>query len=689
MRFARLIQPRYLIAIALAVGIIMVASALVELQQSRDELLHLMEEEASSLVETIDGGSVNVLLAMDLVEDLVYERLLDNARALAWLDSSSTLTKSDLVRFGERNNLYRINIFNTKGKKVLSNHTEQPNHARQDQRERTNILAPILSGKIEHLVIGLKEAPIGNEFRYAVAVRRARASGGAIVVNLNAEQFLQFRRKIGIGKLLRDLGNNSGIEYVVLQDESGIIAAGGSVEEMTTIEDDQFLQDAISRDTLISRISLFQQHRVFEVVKPLKVENELIGVYRIGVSMDELEATEARMQRRVWIMSFVLVVIAVLVVAGIVAAQNYRVVNQNYVAMQGLTGNILESMRDAVVTVDHQEKITIFNNQSEELLGLKESVVAGKRIGDLSGEARSCLIEIFRGDEIQRELVFRCADGQMKTLSVSVSDTGTTGDAGERRTAVIRDLTETRRLELAMQRKEKLSAMGELASGIAHEIRNPLNAISMIAQRFGREFVPKEGQAEYKDLTTVLRSETDRVNSIIQNFLRFARPPQPMFRSVSLDELVRPIVTLFRGQAEEKGVELKHTIDSESTLTVDPQLLTQALLNILQNALDATPAGGSISLTAKNENDRIRIDVRDTGEGIPPERISQIFNLYFTTKATGTGMGLAVTQQVVAQHGGNIDVQSEVGKGTIFSLMLPLIRPPYMNSPSAEGASSR
>lgn len=589
MRFARLIQPRYLIAIALAVGLLMVTSAIVELQQSKEELLHVMEEEAISLVETIEGGSVNALLSADLLETLVYERLLDNARALAWLDSSSSLTRGDLVRFSERNHLYRINIFNHRGKKILSNHVETAEHAdRQDDLARTRLLTPLLTGEQDQLVVGLKEAPIGNGFRYAAAVKRTRPSGGAIVVNLDAGEFLEFRKKVGIGKLVQDLGNNAGIEYVVLQDENGIIAAGGSVEEMTAIDSDAFLRDATLRDTVLSRVSLFRQQRVFEVVKPLKIGNEFVGLYRIGVSMDEFDATEARMQRRVWIMALVLMVIAVLVMAGIVAAQNYRTANRNYVAMRSLTGNILESMRDAVVTINGQKVITVFNKRAEILFGFNESAAVGKTIDEITGEARLCLTEIFLGEEVQRELIFRCSDGEAKTLSVSVSNSGQQGETDQQRTAVIRDLTETRRLEQTMQRKEKLSAMGELASGIAHEIRNPLNAISMIAQRFGREFTPGEGETEYRELTSVLRSEIDRVNSIIQSFLRFARPQRPAFRSVSLNDLIQAIVTLFRGQAEAKGVNFGYDVNAKSSLTVDPQLLTQAILNILQNALDAT-----------------------------------------------------------------------------------------------------
>ena len=671
MRPLRLIRPSYLIAIALAVGLIMVISAVVELQRSKEELQHVMEEEASTLAEAIEGGSANVLLSMDLIESLVYERLLDNARALAWIDGHTTLSKSDLVRFADEHHLYRINIYDRKGRKVLSNHTTEPDHAGlQDTLARTNLLLPVLTGKTDHLVIGLKEAPIGNAFRYAVAVRRSTPRAGAIVVNIDAGQFLEFRRSVGIGKLLQDIGENSDIEYVVLQDERGIIAASRSVKEMTTFESDSLLAESMANDTLLSRTAPFDGHSVFEVIKPMKHEGEILGVIRIGVSTTELEATEERMQRRVWIMSLVLVVIGVLVVVGIVATQNYRMVSKNYTAMQSLTDRILKSMRDAVVSIDHAETITVFNERAEDLFGISESQALGKRIADLDGETGICLSEMFQSGEHQ-EHAFKSADGKTRILSATLSQSDS--DEGERpqRTVVIRDLTETRQLEQEMQRKEKLSAMGELASGIAHEIRNPLNAISMIAQRFAREFAPRDHQTEYDELTGVLRSESERMNGIIQSFLRFARPPRPDFQTVPLADVIHPLSTLFRGQAQGKGVTFEETLEPSIIARVDRQLLTQAILNLLQNALEATPAGGTITLTAASHEHGIRIEVADTGHGIPADQVGKIFNLYFTTRTSGTGLGLAVTQQIVTQHGGRIDVTSSVGQGTRFAISLP------------------
>ena len=233
-------------------------------------------------------------------------------------------------------------------------------------------------------------------------------------------------------------------------------------------------------------------------------------------------------------------------------------------------------------------------------------------------------------------------------------------------------MTETLRLKKEVERREKLSAMGELAAGVAHEIRNPLNAISMIAQRFGREFKPARGVKEYRAITDVLQKESQRVNNIINQFLRFARPPKLKLSYITVKQLVNHAATLFESQAKAKKVNFQFEYGQDRNINVDMEQMTQALLNLLQNSLDAAEKGGKILLFADCNDDELIIRVEDDGVGIPPERLSKVFDLYFTTKKRGTGMGLAITHQIINLHRGKIEVQSKPGKGTTFLIKIPL-----------------
>jgi two-component system, NtrC family, sensor histidine kinase HydH len=666
------IQTRYIIAILLFVTLLMFGSAYIELVQSRGELLHVLNEQSLSLGETIERSSANVVLATDQIERQLSERLLNNAYYIAKLDSMNLLSGQELQKIAATNNIFRINIFNAGGVKILS--SLEPIHHMGISEEKMSpkeMLKPILEGTESELILGLKQARYDDGQRFAVAVRRTRSGGGVIVLNLDAAELVEFRKRIGIGKLIRDLGDNSGIEYVVLQDSQGIIAATDKIDEISSIQDDQLLGLALRQDSVFSRQIQFGGHDTFEVVKRLSIEGSTVGVLRIGLSMDELRSTENRMIRRMLIMTVVLIAIGALVFIAIVVNQNYRLISQRYAQMHSFTGSILENMRDAVITIDNESRISIFNHEAEILFGLEAKSVLGKRIAELSDVNGKCISAIFSTE--QSELVMECSQHRTRIVSISLSNATGKDHSVESRTAIIKDLTETRRLEREILRNEKLTAMGELASGVAHEIRNPLNAITMIAQRYDREFVPQEDVEEYRSLTQVLKKESERLNGIVQQFLQFARPPKIKISEMRIDQFVSHVSTLFEGQAKQAGIQFLITCRYAEPIQIDPELMTQALLNILQNALHATQVGGIISLQIdKKENDLI-VQVSDTGCGIPPDEIEKIFDLYFTTRSEGTGVGLAITQQIISQHRGSLHVESEVGKGTTVLIKLPLV----------------
>jgi two-component system sensor histidine kinase HydH len=666
------IQPRYIVAATALVTVLMLGTAFIELRQSREEIYHLMREEAVSLAETIDQGGANAILSMDRLEDLLASRLLDNAYYIARLDSLKRLRDADLAAFADANGLFRVNIFDRQGTKIMSSIRPDPEHADAPANHSPrDVLRPILEGATDRLVIGIKDARVEDGQRFAVAVRRTRSGGGAIVVNIDAADLLSFRRSIGIGKLIRDLGDNSGIVYVALQDAEGIIAASHSVRELTSVSGDEVLRHSMDSDTTLTRVVEFQGSEVYEVIHPFAPEGQLLGVLRIAMAMDEVRSAEARMSRRMLIMSLVVIVLGALAVTFLMVQQNYRVMERKYTSIKTFTGNILSQMRDGVVTVDPSGTITIFNPRAAELLGTNTLSVEGRPLEELQGTPAGLLTDIFAQPDGISELQIDREDGAQRIAAVSLSTTMDSGGALESRTAVLRDLTDARRLEREAQRKEKLTAMGELASGVAHEIRNPLNAIAMIAQRFAKEFVPRTGAREYRKLAKVMQDEARRVNGIIRQFLSFARPPELHRQRIAVSDLVGHVSSLFSGQAADKGITFTASPDRNATVSLDSEQMKQALLNLLQNALEATPAGGKIELTGTVLPEGTRFTVADTGPGIPAASLDKIFNLYYTTKPDGTGLGLSITQQIVAQHGGTIEVSSTEGKGTVFTILLP------------------
>ena len=213
--------------------------------------------------------------------------------------------------------------------------------------------------------------------------------------------------------------------------------------------------------------------------------------------------------------------------------------------------------------------------------------------------------------------------------------------------------------------------MGELASGVAHEIRNPINAIGMIAQRLDKEFKVENESDEYHSITSLLRSEVTRINKIITQFLSYAKPLDIQQKKVNSKEFFDDIYRLYSEQAKLKKVELKKLSDKSFETTIDPELIKQSLMNLVQNALDAVDKNGKVEINYFKKENNLIIEITDNGKGIPGKIKNKIFDLYYTTKSEGTGLGLSIVQKIIAEHKGTIEVLSEVDKYTKFKITIP------------------
>lgn len=672
MNFLNKLQPKIIILVALIIGALMIISAFIELQQSKREILHLLTEQSSSLIETVNQSSINALNSSEEIEYLITERLFNNARLIRKLDSLNLLTQQNLIEIGKENSLFRINVFNEEGIRVLSNRIPEKDHLHGEENiNRSEELAPILKDSLDEFVIGLKEAEFSEGQRFAIAVARAN-NKGAIVINLDAQDFLEFRRKIGLGKIIRDISDNPGIEYIVLQDSIGILAAGSSVDTMNAIESDPFLINAINSSNTYTRIHNYKNQEVFESVRRLNYEDEVIGIFRIGLTLDEVRAVEDRMIRRLIIISLVLAAIGVIILSIIFTTQNLKTVSNEFKKFKTFTSTVLENMGESVIVVGEQMRVTLFNKASENLFKIRRDEIVNKDLSDLSGEIFLSL------SDYSKDINENCADITIDTKIgdekkyLNLNFTRNKDESGKNNyIIVINDLTESRRLEEESKRKEKLSAMGELASGVAHEIRNPINAIGMIAQRLDKEFKVEKDSEEFHRITNLLRSEVTRINKIITQFLSYAKPFTLQFKKVDSKNFFDDIYRLFVDQAKAKGARLRKLSEDSFEMTIDPELLKQSLINLLQNSIDAVYNNGIIEINYYRKENNLIIEVSDNGKGIPENIKTKIFDLYFTTKPEGTGLGLSIVQKIIAEHNGTIEVFSEVNKYTKFKITIP------------------
>ena len=221
-----------------------------------------------------------------------------------------------------------------------------------------------------------------------------------------------------------------------------------------------------------------------------------------------------------------------------------------------------------------------------------------------------------------------------------------------------------------LRRADRLSALGELSAGLAHEIRNPLGSIEGAMQILRRTELPAETRQEFGDLG---RREVDRLKGLLTNFLDFARPQMPRRSVIEPRQLLDSVCRLAAETAKMSGVRLRvESIDSVPPVSLDPEQMEQVLLNLVINAVQAMPAEGEVVLRALSNADEVILEVHDEGIGIPPEDLERVFNPFVTTRPDGTGLGLSIAYQIVTQHGGHIEARRNPERGMTFTVTLPL-----------------
>jgi signal transduction histidine kinase len=278
-----------------------------------------------------------------------------------------------------------------------------------------------------------------------------------------------------------------------------------------------------------------------------------------------------------------------------------------------------------------------------------------------------------------------------RTLPVEISAAPLKGGEGKDLgvIAAIRDLTVVRELEHRLRRSDRLAALGSLAAGLAHEIKNPLTSLLTYSRHLPRRFDDEQFRAKFQ---SVVPRELERINGIVEQLLELARPTSLNFTAARLPALLERAADLYADEMESRAVQVTRDYARDLPVVwVDSEAMYQALVNLVRNALDAMPAGGRLTLRVGWSDDdhvvrtvrrpsagarRVRIEVRDSGVGIPSTDADRVFNPFFTTKAGGTGLGLALTHKIIEDHGGSIDFRSPSAGGTVFRIVLPLFPDP-------------
>jgi PAS domain S-box-containing protein len=348
-----------------------------------------------------------------------------------------------------------------------------------------------------------------------------------------------------------------------------------------------------------------------------------------------------------------------------------RDVKEVFSTLKGNLEQIMGTLQDGLVLFTRDNRVVLVSTSAERFIGLPREQILGKTVEEIFTDANKLgriVLDAFALHQVlpQREIELE----NKRKIQIALDFIA---ERGERIGALLtmRDAESVRRIENELELSRRLAAIGRLTQGVAHEVKNPINAI-VVHLELLREKI-REVDPNTRRHMDIIGNEIHRLDRVVQTLVDFNRPVELRLTSFDLRRLVEEVVMLASPEAALLGVEVKTSIAPQTLpIKADSDLVKQALLNVVLNGVQAMESGGVLTIAARREDSTALVEVHDQGKGIAPEIQDKVFNLYFTTKKSGSGIGLAMSYRVLQMHSGSLDFTTKLGAGTTFRLLLPL-----------------
>lgn len=461
---------------------------------------------------------------------------------------------------------------------------------------------------------------------------------------------------------------------------------------------------------------VFGVPRVYNVYLPIQREGQRFGDIRVGISTVFLESEVQPQLRRALYFSVFAILVSLMVAAGLSnialrpleaigrrldqmtvgvsdttpepdprrtdeyalvhtkierLGRQIRDVKEVFSALKENLDQIMGALQDGLVLFTRDTRVVLVSASAERFIGRPRGEILGNMVEEVFTDATKLGRIVLDAFALHRPIPQReieLENGRRIQIGLDFI-----AERGERIGALLtmRDAESVRRIENEIELSRRLAAIGRLTSGVAHEVKNPINAIVVHLELLREKM--RESDPDTRRHMDVIGREIHRLDRVVEMLVDFNRPVELRLSDFDLRRVIEDVTSLASPEAAKQGVKIETQLGKDALpVRADADLIKQALLNVVLNGVQAMSSGGALSITARHQDSAATIEVKDQGGGIPPEVQDKVFNLYFTTKKTGSGIGLAMSYRVLQLHNGALDFETEVGRGTTFRLLLPL-----------------
>ena len=642
----QLISKSRFVILTLISAFLSIVFIVVDTNENGKQINSIIRSEAASILSTVSSSVKNTIIATNRTENEIIERLINSA----WIVSENkSISPTLLQNYANQLKLQLIIISDEAGN--ISNSSIPMQNSRLPDYFAEQI-AQITRNHYQWAEIGLVNEFNGFSNLYILAYNDFKLHR-IIFLALDATKFSLYRQEFGIGRQLKDLSANPDIQYIYLKDTLGQFIAKSN-----------------------SAIPPSDERNAFSIADTLRPDGFDTIILQLGVNPARFNLINNAANLRTIVIGVAFFASYLLIFAGINYRNSIKKLEKSSNAIKNYNDLILNNINDAIIGIDEHQNIIIANNSALNLLHNFKILTLNQPY--LQYFEQDLFNIESKNPHNQGETILNCSNSKLD-IRFYIKNLRNE-DNTEVKIIFFRDITQENQMQMELRRRDQAVASATLAAGVAHEIRNPLNAINIIAQRLEIEFIPQQDAEEYNSLVAIVRQEIARLNQIIKQFLEFSRPAPLNLTNTNANQYFQSLIDFIAKGFASKNIQIQSILNINASIhiKIDQDKFRQVIINLCKNSIEAInesnrAENGLILINISQDERKILIKIEDNGVGISENDLAKIYNLYFTNKKQGSGLGLSLVHQIISEHNASIHCTSQPNVGTLFLITLSAI----------------